>query len=197
MTKKEELIQHALTGYHSSPVEFTERELDIFEETDFCCYHCGSELIEGDDFPSVIEDSAVCEDCEDEHYREVCSICEDSFEKALKAEDYYFCLITDDATKEYPAGIYRTLEWPYYFAPLIGRGGMFYPGAVKLLRKIDLKSIKRAEVGKQCEDVSSGEICPDCRDIYLQKKRYFVHWRRDRVDRNITVRGYIEKGKGF
>jgi hypothetical protein len=138
---KDRIIEYGKNDYASSPHEFSDSDIDIIIENDCQCYYCGKSIFEMWDFPEVLEEEkeVLCEECYDEHYRDICPICEDYYEiKSVKGENtpfpkspfYWFNSITEEEWKEYesvdgeykPSGIYQAIKYPVFIAACGGLG---------------------------------------------------------------------------
>lgn len=138
---KAKIIEHGKIGYCSKPHEFSDSDVDIIIKNGCQCCYCGKSIFEMWDFPEVLEDEkeVLCEECFDEHYRDICPICEDYYEiKSVKGENtpfpkspfYWFNSITEKEWKEYrsvdgeykPSGIYQAIKYPVFIAACGGLG---------------------------------------------------------------------------
>lgn len=138
---KDRIIQQGLSGYSSSPHEFSDTEVSIIIEENCECTYCGLSIFEMSDFPEVIieEREVLCEECYDEHYRDICPICEDFYEaKEVKGDEtpfpkspfYWFNSLSEkewnthrNSDKDYKAsGIYQATKYPVFIAACGGLG---------------------------------------------------------------------------
>lgn len=165
------------------------------------CAYCGNEL-DDEEAGSPRSDKSgdiMCDECYEDHYRLFCPLCENSFDKALKAEDYFF-VITKEAAKELnlEPGIYRTKEWPFFHGDILGGFGGFFPETIEPVRAIDIQSMLKKIYGHKAE-VMADEICHDCVDRFTRtskfaeiRKKYIDRWMR--VHATIYERGIIAAG---
>ena len=185
------------------------------------CDSCGDSIFDMEDFPNVSQkhDFVLCEECYNEKYMETCSICEENYDISDGNTDIIVINEELGKTLSYTPGIYKILEYPFFYGDMIFGFEGFYPNAIELVTPIRINEYKKINVGKGFEEVSSGHICPDCINrftktsgwatletpycILLEKYRYntFADYsdeeihqhRQEIVHRRITLKGIIEK----
>lgn len=214
------------SGYSSSPIEITDEKINQLIESDCKCDYCGKSIFELNDFPEIIlpeegkTGEVMCEDCYDHDYRDICPICEESYDTKDFTSDYL--VITEEAsrkTRKAP-GIYKILQRPFFFGNCVTGFESFFTGAIELVAPIRINEIKKIECGPNCQEVGNDVICPDCIKKYVRKDNYFkstgypcilfkryekdlfkdetpeqLHQQRQwLIHRRITERGMIERG---
>ena len=215
------IVNHAKTGYNSSPYEFDQEQIQLIIEHDCECDHCGKSIFELDDFPdvSVERKEVFCEDCYDEEYRTICPICEESWE-IDDFTDYFFISKTNSKEVGKPSGIYKILERPFYYGDCLTGFDAFFDGAIQKVSDIDIEevySILYPQLNK--ENLTLDCICPHCAEKYLRKGNFIrvdslycilqkeqryqlfadysdkkIHRiRQDMIHRRITFRGLLQK----
>ena len=108
---KDKIIEHAKTKFSSSPIEYSDEELNLIIEHSCECDDCGESFFEMDDFPdiSIENDEVLCEDCYFDKYRDTCIICEESYEKE-DVSDYFFITQKNTKTAGIPVGMYKVVD---------------------------------------------------------------------------------------
>jgi hypothetical protein len=198
---KEELKKITYQSWQNGN-EWTDEELEFVIKKNCTCDSCGEGVEELDDFPELLieKDELLCEDCYSEKYRKICPICENYYEIIDGESDYSVKNEYDAREENETAGIY-------------------YNG--NLLIPININYLKRINCGKDCCEVWSDDICPDCvsdlvrKDNFIKShghgtpciliKKYendpiFKDWTPERfkrekqrlIHRRISVRGIIE-----
>lgn len=166
--------EHYKSNFNSSPVDVSEEEIQLLIDNDCKCSYCHESIFELDDFPEILmKDSEVmCEECYDEHYREICPICEESYDIKDFTSDY-FVLNEEGAreTKKKP-GIYKILDRPFYFGNCVTGFDGFFDGSIQLVAPIRINDFKKIECGDDCCEVGSETICPDCIEKFIRKSNY-------------------------
>jgi len=139
---------------------------DACYEKETKCDYCHRALT-NEEKESPREDSdgdPMCESCYTEHYQETCPICEDYFDKATRADDYFFAITKSIAdtgiqynSKPMRPGIYRAFEWPMYFGNCVTGFEGFFSGSIELIKEIPLDGYEFCE-----------EICHECVEKYTR-----------------------------
>jgi len=121
------------------------------------CGWCGKQLSE-EEIESPQLDSGgenICDDCYREHFCFTCCNCGN-----YEENDYQDCLVVTEEvgaigeSRCVKPGIYRVIEWPYYYCPTIGEGD---------LRSRDLRYLRDIpSSGIVTEGYPCGHICRDC-----------------------------------
>lgn len=170
-----------------------------------CCY-CDNEL-EGEELESPYtnkEGEPICDDCHYEYFREVCPICEDSYDKPTTPEETFF-VVSKEAGEEYnelsgiTPGIYSVLEYPFFFGDIVTGFNGLYGDSIKLIKELDINSMLRKLCPGKMESVNADMICPDCASKYSRSEN-FAQIRHNYVDkkynlnRTISERGIIQQG---
>lgn len=174
---KNKIIKHFKTGYQSSPVTITNREINLLTKTDCECQNCGKSIFDMDDFPNINfkESEVLCERCHTEEYMETCPICEEYYYKPEKKEKQ-FLIISKEAVKEYQLsvkpGFYKVKKKPFFYGDCItGFDGLFNEN-IELVREVDINSILfklYSHNGK--EKVTADTCCSDCVNKYTANKK--------------------------
>lgn len=147
----------------SSGFYLTSKEFKVLKKQDFECYSCGKDLIKDDDFPSIKEEEALCEECYTEQYRTVCDVCEEYFENLDFPKDDEHIYINRELSKEqgYETGIYKVLSKPFFYGSILTGFDAFFDNSLELVKSIDLD--KYYEILYHSKDeIKSGTICPEC-----------------------------------
>lgn len=214
--------QHYKSNFNSSPVGVAQNEIDFIIKQDCECNRCGKSIFELYDFPELlIEDEEImCEECYDEHYREICPICENSYDVKDYTSDYL--VITEELSNETgnTPGIYKILKRPFFYGSILSGFDAFFPNTLELVTSIRINDYKKIDCGENCCEVSSDTICSECVDRYVRKSNYIksesipcilvkrcekdlfseytseqLHFRRQRlIHKRITCRGMLEQG---
>jgi hypothetical protein len=216
---RNKIIEHAKSGYSSSPHEFSDLEISIIIENNCKCAHCGKSIFEMDDFPEVLENEreVLCEDCYDEEYRTYCPLCEDSFEKDDITE-YFF--ISKETSKEVhkPIGMYKILKYPFYYGDCLSGFDDFFDDAIEKVSDLDIQEAYSMINSDNRKDIMLDCICPNCAEKYTRRDFFIkaepkycilmknernsfsdyteerLHQiRQDMIHRRITLRGMLQK----
>ncbi len=169
--KREKLKLHARTKYMSSPVEFTDAELDAIEKNGYECCMCRKSVFQMDDYPAVRDGSVYCEDCYCEEVLDTCPLCEEHYDPAdLGDGEYFFITPSFAKTVHKPVGMYRVLEHPFFYGNCVTGFDDFYDGAIEQVSDFDIEAYLRKV--RQRDDITVGIdiICPDCAKKYLEMK---------------------------
>lgn len=108
---------------------FTKAELKIIRENDLKCSGCGENIFELQDFPVIKDDNVFCEDCYDDEYRDICPLCQDSYEndnvqcEQFPKSPFYYGVKEDRRLKSYhPQGVYEAINYPIFIGATGGLG---------------------------------------------------------------------------
>ena len=115
----------------------TNEELDIIIKENCKCGHCGKSIFDMDDFPEIIDNQILCEECYKDEYRDICPICEEYYDlndvnkiPFPKAPFYWFNSQTKEEWEKYnsnqkyhKSGIYQAINHPIFTAATGGIGG--------------------------------------------------------------------------
>jgi len=137
------------------------------------CHFC-DRILQGEEMESPREDNGgkICDECYSEHYQAGCPVCEDNFDMATEAEDYYFAItktaIDDNGVrydgKPMTPGVYKAAKSSICLARCLIYGfRSLNDGALQLIRKNDFPG----------EDFCD-EICPDCVIRFARPIRHFA-----------------------
>lgn len=133
------------------------------------CANCGNELDEEDlDYKETESSgSVICYSCWIQENMSTCMICEDHYENIEEVKDYWI-VVTEELAKDQniEMGIYKVIEFPFYYGCLVTGFDGLYIEAVELRKSIDINSVKKKRCGKDCEEVTSGQICLECASKY-------------------------------
>lgn len=166
---KDKIIEHFKSEYSSSPVDISEEKIDCLIKNNCTCDNCGESIFELDDFPVFKDDGVLCEHCDLDKNYEMCPICQDYFEKAFKADDFYF-LLSKEAVEGYgmklKPGFYRTLRWPFYYGNCVTGFEGIFDNTLELIHECDINSmLKKLDHGSADENLN-GEVCQECLKIW-------------------------------
>ena len=215
------IVNHAKTGYNSSPYEFDPQQIQLIIEHDCECDHCGKSIFELNDFPdvSVERKEVLCEDCYDEEYRTTCPICEESWE-IEEMTDYFFISKANSKEVRSPSGIYKIMKRPFYYGDCITGFDAFFDDAICKVSDIDIEEVYSILHPQLCKGALTLDcICPHCAEKYLRKNCFIkadslycilqekqrhqlfadysdekIHRiRQDMIHRRITFRGLLQK----
>lgn len=164
------------------------------------CEYCGRELYDWElEEPHHDEQGAImCDDCYDDNYRNICQLCEESYEKPTAPEELFFIVSKETASSvafnPIKPGIYQTISWPYFMGSTFGFE-MLFEDSIKLIRECDINSMLSKLYDSK--EIGADEICPCCAEKYSKTTYYkrieytdpFV-----RLHRNIYERGIILHG---
>lgn len=161
------------------------------------CDNCGceSEYLREDE-----HGDNICDTCYSDKYEDICTICEETYNKPTCPEETFFVLSKKTGVGlEMKGGVYRVLSWPYTVNCLIGGFQNFNPRSVELMKEIDINSIQR-QLYKHKNSIDGGEICQDCAKLYSMEENFFSIRNTYcdpfyRLHYNILKRGAIQKGK--
>lgn len=163
-----QIREHYKEKYQSSPLPVTTYELRVLKKSDCECGYCRESIFELDDYPRIHKGEVVCERCYHEHFESTCPICEEYFDKALRAKDEKI-VITKEAAQELgidKPGFYQVKSYPYYRAAVVWGVEQLYQSSLELMRECDINSmLKRLGRG----EITSGECCHECVDKYSGK----------------------------
>lgn len=217
---REKIIAHAKTGYQSSPIEFTEEEIDAIIANDCKCSQCGESIFNLADFPIVRNGEVFCEYCNDSEFKTTCPVCEENYETEYQT-DYFF--ITKETTRDthLPVGLYKATKHPFFYGDCVTGFDGFYNDAIEQVNNIDIDEYKRIELApcQIYDSVKTDLICPDCAKKYTKYENlmnviphycvlhpkydaeYRAKYSADKLHRmrqhqvniNITLRGMLEK----
>lgn len=171
-TLKQSIVNHFNDNYSSSPVSLNRREINLLIKADCKCEYCGTSIFELDDFPRTDGKEVICEECFHEQYEATCPICEEYFEKALKAKDEKI-VVTKEAMAELgidKPGFYQVTSYPYYRACVVMGVEQLYQSSLKLIRECDINSMHK-KLYPHSDEITSGECCHDCVDRYSGKSK--------------------------
>ena len=217
---KDKIIEHAKTKFSSSPIEYSDEELDLIIEHSCECDDCGESFFEMDDFPdiSIENDEVLCEDCYFDKYRDTCIICEESYEKE-DVSDYFFITQKNTKTAGIPVGMYKVLKRPFYYGDCITGFDAFFNDSIEKVSNMDINKVYAAHNPRNEKEITADLICPDCAEKYLRKDNFikaepvycllrneyrnnlFKNWSYERIHRErqwmihnrITFRGLLQK----
>ncbi len=168
------IIEHYKTGFSSSPIEVEPKEIQFIIKHECECSRCGKSIFEMDDFPELLtdDDEIMCEECYDEHYREYCPICENSYD--TKDYEAYHFVITEEVGAEIgkTPGIYKALTKPFFYGNIVTGFDAFFDHAIELVAPIRMNLFKKIDCGDSCCEVSNDMICPECVEKYVRKANY-------------------------
>lgn len=173
---KDRIIEHYKSNYNSSPHEITDEEIDFIINHDCECGRCGQSIFELDDFPELLmdenDDEIMCEECYDENYRDICPICENSYDVKDYVSDYI--IINEELAKreKMKPGIYKILSRPFFFGNCVTGFDAFFPSSLELAVSIRINEFKKIDCGNNCCEVGNDTICPDCIDKFIRKSGY-------------------------
>lgn len=137
------------------------------------CAHCGEKLNSEElEFPYVHEeeDGPICENCDNEHYRDYCEMCGEIGEKSeLIASPgkliAIFQAVPALAHNDLEPGFYRIKKWPFFADGMIE--GCFYSDAVERAGDLDDRALL---VAKQ----ASYQSCPLCDSCQTHAEKIIV-----------------------
>lgn len=98
----------------------------------------------------------LCDECYREDYENVCSLCENLYEKQDADSRPGELIIVFKDTDGNPSGYYRVRRWPIFGGPLLG-GGMYWDS----LRYVAPLSTEERRPSRR-ESYVAGPLCPDC-----------------------------------
>jgi recombinational DNA repair protein RecR len=162
MNRTDKILLHYKTKYSSSPVEISSSEIKIIIKNKCECWRCSKSIFEMDDFPNIKNNTVYCEDCYSEEFETVCPICEEIFEKAEKASDYYF-VVSKEASKIcfVKPGIYKAKFFPIFYGNCVTGFDAFFEDNIELIRELDINSMKDKLIPHTKHNIRADEICID------------------------------------
>jgi len=78
---------HAASSYSSSPITYTDEEIEVIIENECKCNQCGESIFSLHDFPNIIDGNVYCEYCQEEMEKERCVLCKKYFEGGKTPQD--------------------------------------------------------------------------------------------------------------
>ena len=167
---RSKIIDHSKKEYSSSPHEYDNEQVDLIIKHDCKCDHCNTSIFELNDFPEALteQNELLCEDCYDNEYRTVCPLCEESWEKDDMTE-YFF--ITKEVSKKVhkPIGLYKILQYPFYYGDCVFGFDAFFDGAIEKVSDLDIKEAYSTINPRSEKDILLDCICPDCAERYMRR----------------------------
>lgn len=181
MNETEKIREIYRSGYQSSPIGLSDKNIRLLISHNCECDNCNKSIFELEDFPNLLRGEVLCEECWREKYMLTCPICENYFEKALKPKDEVV-IISKEAVCGYDMnikpGFYQVKEWPYYRANCVTGFEFLFENAIKLIKEVDINSmLRKLQPHNGSEKVAADECCHDCMKLYTGQKRiinYFV-----------------------
>ena len=174
MEVQAKIKKHYKSGFSSSPIEIEQKEIDFIEKNNCECNCCGNSIFELCDFPKLLidDDEIMCEDCYDEHHRDFCPICENTYD--IKDFTSDFIVINEELSIETgkQPGIYQILKRPFFFGNILTGFDAFFDGALKLVVSIRINHFKGIDVGNGYCEVASNNICGECIERFVRKENY-------------------------
>lgn len=217
---KDKIIKHGLNNYSSSPYKFDDEQVELIIKHNCNCDYCGESIFDMYDFPEVLtgKDELLCENCYDEYYRDVCPVCEESYEKEEFSE-YFF--ITKETSKiaHKPVGMYRILAYPFFYGDCLSGFDAFFNDSIEKVSSIDINEAYSILHPRNNKDILMDCICSECAEKYTrkdffiktdslfiiliksQRHDFFAHYsderihqvRQDLIHRRITFREMLQK----
>lgn len=169
---KQKIIDHAENNFSSSPLDYSDKDIDVIISQDCECYECGVSFFKAWDGPNVRDGIMRCEDCHLEEYYEYCPTCEERYEKQADSTDYFFISKEMAKTVHQEYGLYKILKRPFYYGDCVAGFDAFFADSIELVRKID---IDEWDATKGCpeRDVKLDTICRDCSKKFLASENFY------------------------
>lgn len=168
MTDRKKLIRHAKKNYASSPIEFTDAELDVIEKDDYECSCCRTSVFDMYDYPAIRDGHVYCEDCFIEQFYETCPICENHYKPEEGGEEYFFLTPRTAKITRRPVGMYRVLEHPFFHGDCVSGFDDFFDGAIEQVNDFDIEAYLRQKRHDDDVRIDTEIICPDCARKYIE-----------------------------
>lgn len=168
MTKEEKtnnlrnLIREKYKKYATSKHNVDDSDIDLIIKHNCKCDDCGESIFNMWDYPEILHknethyEELLCEECYNESYRDLCVICEESYD-TYDGESEYKVIPKEEAESDEIPGIYKHGGWC---------------NDLELVIPIDINQYKRIECGDNCCEVESGYICPDCVDKFIRNNNF-------------------------
>ena len=120
---KKKILEHFKNKYSSSPIEVNEKEIQLIINKDCECDNCRVSIFELYDFPdiNIDEKEVLCEECYYQRYRDICCICEESYELSDLPDEFPKSPFYYIGTQK-KSGIYHALQYPIFSAACGGLG---------------------------------------------------------------------------
>lgn len=156
------LIRNKYKKYATSNHNVDDSDVDFIIKHNCRCDDCGESIFNMYDFPEILHENEehneelLCEECYNESYRDICAICEESYDTYDGASEYKVITKEEAESDEIP-GIYKHEG---------------YCNGLKLVIPIDINQYKRIYCGDECCEVESGYICPDCVEKLIRNNNF-------------------------
>lgn len=171
---KNKILEHYKSNFGSSPIGINGKEISFLIAHECTCDYCHESIFELDDHPNLLmdDDELMCEDCYDEHYRQTCPICEESYYTKDYEPDHF--VITEEVASEIGKlpGIYKALTKPFFYGNIVTGFDGFFDNAIQLVAPIRINTLKKIDCGDDCCEVGNDMICPECVEKYVRKDNY-------------------------
>lgn len=197
-----QIREHALNNFASSPIEYTDEEVNKIINANCECLHCGKSIFNLYDFPNLDDDDydVLCEDCYDELYLETCECCEETYEPREESIKY-FALTPNQISNfglEMKAGIYKVKNNPFHYGDVVFGFSGIYEEDVELIRECNLDSMLTA-IHNTKHELECADICNSCAEKYgrlIPLARLSIKYcdKFTRIHHNINVKGIVERG---
>ena len=169
---RQKIIDHAKTKYCSSPIEFTEEELDTIIKCNCECSNCYESIFSLEDYPVVKDGEVYCEDCYNDLFTTTCPVCEERYNDEHESDYFFITKETRRGTGK-PVGLYHVTDYPFFHGDCVTGFDDFFDDRIEQINDLDIDEFEPLWTQNSQYHAKTDIICPDCAEKYRAYENLF------------------------